>query len=1595
MLTKIWTGTLLFLAWLSFCAWLVLVCREKNVHPLRDVAMFFKKQTKAGRIIFGTFFIAMWIFASVKPGDGDGNGGGDGGGDGGTNNVPQMVCPPGGSTQMSLTGGMLQQQTGLVGQHSGLQPVQPLNGGATLNLSGFTPITSTNTLRMITADDFERGFVQTRIGTDEEFDFSPLANATILSDWRAFGAATDWIYAAFTNWTFKVATNDVSRLRIYSFGKVEPLIREMSGAIATNNWFAPFIASLGIVPQANWSLLNESDRPSQVWYAITPEGSLVITWQNALLDRDTDKPISFQIEFKPDGQFVYRYDFSRLDVDSVSNILAGASFAGNIWATNSLPTNVTSMAFYPLTEADAYDQDPDNDGLLTIDELFFYNTDPHNADTDYDGLNDGEELLVYSSDPLDPNSISETYCDGFAAKLGDLDPFSCPEGSTNTIYEHIIYTGTTNAPFAYPVDTNDTAVLTITVSGSGAGRIVIGDIVVPVMARPAPPPLRGSGGDAPDPTANSVRVPLPRGVEFGFWGSIPETLQMEIDAGSYTIGRLPAWYTLEHGWIAFPNTKAKEPCIHDLNAKKLLVYLDPGGDIRGLVCTWNPTASISVEAKSDLSAELTGSFPRSSTTPVTYTLTHPRHLYGPTQYTQTARFCPRLTEDDDDDLHGDGMPTDEEYGDEHGCSCGSGVCCGNPWCDCGCACCEAGHGETPANICDEHNCPYDQCEDLHRDAYTNSMAIASMVDVLKLDRDPVYTNTIPIDVPDAWVKCCDCPDHWTNYVALAAKSYNLAVRTASGERFERTVDDCSIYVHGLAPSRDFKDSILSLCKTGVVYETHNYTVLGLDIGHPRCAVHEVAKWNSIFGFPVVATTNVNLGTVMYLRTDVDLPSGEINIQFVNPTVRFQLYLGGEGEEQTLLLDTAVHEDGRTLPLNVWKRLTEDFTSGRNTRITVVAFGGGTATLRYSFAAIHDSRSVTDTRELRLSAILPLLVPDVDGNGIFNDDDARHCVSNRFNFWVNNDIWTGNDAFNDTFWDWIDGLGNDDNGDDNEVNGRNDLVNLLPMAIRVQDFLSAWSSHEVKVVIRGRYSGLRRLYADIAWNDARASVLRDIEIDDESSWYNFWSGTTLHSASFPSLGYDQRPLADSVAARSQSARGIVLFEAEWECECPVEVVVKVDGDEVFACRPDLVFLDVKKLYWWHNLRHLFGGQGGIDSNDASVTSDAQLPPSAFLQAANFYFVHGYNMAQHEAREWAQATYKRLWWSGFRGRFHAVTWYSNDSQVHLPVIGYVCPNYHANVEHAFASASNLTAVVANYSGPNYFMAHSLGNMLVSSAIQDWQLPHARYFMLNAAVAAEAYDTSSISSSIRDCITPSDWDALQDRLRASHWFETDGLAADDDRRSLTWRGRFPSVANVVNYYSTQDEVLMCDTNGASHHPIQREWAWYNQERIKGVKPFEQFVGLDLGINEGGWSFNPHYNVPYQEWDPDTGMYVTRYRPPTATEANALTNDFRVEPVFGKFSDTTLFTTNHLAPGTISYPLRAQLLADAIPAESFPAGYLSAPVFSGSFSDYDMATEFKDSTNISLMDSDNRSWCHSYFLQAPYMVVHELFEDINQKIQ
>ena len=396
--TKIFVALAVIFGIAAFCVRL----HEKGIRPLASL----KRVSLAGLCAFALWAAPFIRYAGAK------------GGNGNTNNVPQIAILP--------------RPQDFQRRDAGAQgPAGHLRDAASL-----CEISSTNTERTITAADFERGFIQTRIGTNEAFDFSPPPNATIVSDWRAFGAATDWIYVAFTNWAFQVGTNDVNRMRVYSFGKVEPFIRETNNAIATNYWFAPFMASLGIVPQANWGWLAESDRPSQVWYAISPENSLLLTWQNALLNRDTDTPLSLQALFKTNGQFIYRFDLSRLNTESVSNILVGASCSGHAWTANSLSTNVTSIGFYSLSQEDLYNHDRDGDGLSLLDEFFVYGTDPMLQDSDFDGVSDGVEVangtnpavrdsdgdgLLDGSDP-DPSAITP---------LDDLDGDGIPDAYEN------------------------------------------------------------------------------------------------------------------------------------------------------------------------------------------------------------------------------------------------------------------------------------------------------------------------------------------------------------------------------------------------------------------------------------------------------------------------------------------------------------------------------------------------------------------------------------------------------------------------------------------------------------------------------------------------------------------------------------------------------------------------------------------------------------------------------------------------------------------------------------------------------------------------------------------------------------------------------------------------------------------------------------------------------------------------------------------------------------------------------------------------------------------------------------------------------------
>ena len=219
-------------------------------------------------------------------------------------------------------------------------------------------------------------------------------------------------------------------------------------------------------------------------------------------------------------------------------------------------------------------------------------------------------------------------------------------------------------------------------------------------------------------------------------------------------------------------------------------------------------------------------------------------------------------------------------------------------------------------------------------------------------------------------------------------------------------------------------------------------------------------------------------------------------------------------------------------------------------------------------------------------------------------------------------------------------------------------------------------------------------------------------------------------------------------------------------------------------------------------------------------------------------------------------------------------------------------------------------------------------------------------------------------------------------------------DWRRSLTWRGRFASVTNAVNYYSEDEEVL---ANGdGTEVSVGRTLAWYYQETHKGIKQSIPLFG-EMGRNEAGWSFNTdHDHVSLQYLGDTLVEYRSRL---TNEEACALSNSvLRVNPFFGHFADISVYSPAEGIDPNINAALRAQLLADAIPAESFASGRNPVPAWDSVFNsnrNVNLVSKKSSSTSTPWTILHDDRWLQNFFLIVPYMFVNALYRDFVHEIK
>ena len=621
-----------------------------------------------------------------------------------------------------------------------------------------------------------------------------------------------------------------------------------------------------------------------------------------------------------------------------------------------------------------------------------------------------------------------------------------------------------------------------------------------------------------------------------------------------------------------------------------------------------------------------------------------------------------------------------------------------------------------------------------------------------------------------------------------------------------------------------------------------------------------------------------------------------------------------------------------------------------------------------------------------------LTPDWDHDrDIDSDDENQASSSNQFRFWINDD--------NDDFSSAVSGVdvpgqvGYDPDwksvsliGEVLYVDGVRDFVDFFPVHVDLKDTLDLLGTTDYKYVLKHSAGALNALINGELTPRAAGTYLTD------QSWCEARDNDELEHIS--STGYEL-PMAflDGVIAATE---GVILAEGRQATEEPLVLETRKASDDslIFSTELPLKLSGVEQMFCHRNLAD------NLDTaENQTVTVADRIAPSNLpnnLNARNFVFVHGYNVSQESARGWHSEVFKRLFWSTSNAKFTGVTWH-----------GATGKNYHMAVINAFMTSENVAAQLSFLSGDTTIAAHSLGNMVVSSAIADHGFTPDRYFMLNAAVAIEAYDaTQMIGSGInmKDNIRNPDWASYSDRLWANKWHE---LFPGDSRHDLTWGNRFSSLDSltaVYNFYSEGEDVVRnADTSiwgmiGAQFDELGA-YMWALQEMIKGLDgPLGLFAyNVVMPDQHAGWQFNPAH---------DTSSISPGTQPPDPATAALLTDEeLRTNPLFEPFvavgvreairfpsyDGSELFAplgdtdaNTQAAQSTTQY----KLLAESIPALSFAA---AANEISSLAPGRNIHMEAqRDGWPSSRPSAPDDNWLHSDLKNVAYPYITQFYDEL-----
>ena len=680
--------------------------------------------------------------------------------------------------------------------------------------------------------------------------------------------------------------------------------------------------------------------------------------------------------------------------------------------------------------------------------------------------------------------------------------------------------------------------------------------------------------------------------------------------------------------------------------------------------------------------------------------------------------------------------------------------------------------------------------------------------------------------------------------------------------------------------------------------------------------------------------------------------------------------------------------------DIWESaVTEDHPIATPHTLFVQGLDPGASTLTATF--LNNAGDVLCRKSLTLTVLAVDLVPDWNRDLRIDDADRHQATAeNPFRFWINDDEDSeGEDAGNE-----FDQPGSSrPDSDDRQVNTLRDLVDFHPVFIDIQHALATLQAEPYLYTLslgdQPAAAEANFLYTDLSpatsgsylTNIPTAKAVADIGV--------------IPLESIDALGV-VLPNAFLHAIANGNGNGIILLEYKRPTTHPLMLrITDPYGTPLLEVALPLSISSVEDMFTRKDLR------GAVARDLDSVAPDwtgspqhlhthSEPPnyPDSLTNNKAFIFTHGYNNNLRVARGGLAEMFKRLFWSGSNARYYGVCWYGYQDQIHFNWLfseAWACPNYQGNVINAFKTAPAFAEFVTGIPKPTKIVAaHSLGNILVSSAIQDHGLLVDKYFMINAAVSSEAY--SSTEEPVINDMIHVDWSPFlpspadtnnYDKLFAYNWHALFDPA--DSRHSLTWNGRFAHVAPVAyNFWSAGDQTFFPhshdDTPGGWtdwRTPLIGIRAWCLQEKRKGRAGLLALGGSYIG----GWGFNAlHQNNPNPESIPE---------PILISEPFFKKGDSDQIPAFQELFDPS-------AQASAADPLtHAALLATFVPAKQFGLGHSAQVLDIDPNRQFEMQESFKNGGWYdNEMYIEGSFWNHGDFKTVAFPYVCRIYQMFSQ---